>query len=86
MKKECEHYKRISEEADKQIALLKDEKSNETHSDNVNCRVTSDVKAQTCDGCIYKIDFPSSVHCFGCSRMYSDHYVADSNINTDSQK
>jgi len=48
LKKECAHYKRISEEADKQ-----------------------------CDGCAYKIDFPSSVHCFGCARMYSDHYAAD---------
>ena len=58
LKKEYAHYKRISEEADKQIALLKDKKAN-------------------CDGCAYKIDFPSSVHCFGCARMYSDHYAAD---------
>ena len=29
----------------------------------------------TCEGCAYKVDFPSSVHCFGCSRMYSDHYA-----------
>ena len=32
-------------------------------------------KPPTCEGCAYKVDFPSSVHCFGCSRMYSDHYA-----------
>lgn len=29
-----------------------------------------------CEGCVYESDFPSSAHCQGCSRMYTDHYCA----------
>ena len=28
----------------------------------------------TCEGCVYEPDCPSSVHCQGCARMYTDHY------------
>ena len=28
----------------------------------------------TCTGCMYSPDCPSEIHCFGCARMYTDHY------------
>ena len=28
----------------------------------------------TCTGCMYSPDCPSEIHCFGCARLYTDHY------------
>lgn len=47
----------------------------ENHIAGAGKMVPSSNKAPTCDGCDYQIDFPSSVHCFNCVRMYSDHYA-----------
>ena len=27
-----------------------------------------------CRGCMYLPDCPSGIHCFGCARLYTDHY------------
>lgn len=28
----------------------------------------------SCDGCKFQKDCPSSIHCIGCARMYTDNY------------
>ena len=28
----------------------------------------------TCRGCMYLPDCPSGIHCYGCARLYTDHY------------
>lgn len=46
----------------------------EVLEEKLNRRPATENKPLTCNGCAYEPYAPSEEHCFGCTRMYGDHY------------